>query len=136
MGMLAVFCTNAINILAGINGVEAGQSFVIAISILIHNIIELNGPSAENHLFSMYMIMPFIAVTAALLYYNWYIYISNCSPYSCLKLLLVSFVCLSYQMCVCVCEIGVWCMCGLWFMCTYMITRGLSAISVVEVDVG
>ena len=26
MGMLAVFCTNAINILAGINGLEVGQS--------------------------------------------------------------------------------------------------------------
>lgn len=25
MGMLAVFCTNAINIYAGINGLEAGQ---------------------------------------------------------------------------------------------------------------
>jgi UDP-N-acetylmuramyl pentapeptide phosphotransferase/UDP-N-acetylglucosamine-1-phosphate transferase len=25
MGLLAVFCTNAINILAGINGLEAGQ---------------------------------------------------------------------------------------------------------------
>lgn len=30
MGMLAVFCTNAVNIYAGINGLEAGQvrSFV------------------------------------------------------------------------------------------------------------
>ncbi|KAF3430329.1 hypothetical protein E2986_11626 [Frieseomelitta varia] len=28
MGMLAVFCTNAINILAGINGLEVGQSLV------------------------------------------------------------------------------------------------------------
>lgn len=26
MGMLAVFCTNAINILAGVNGLESGQS--------------------------------------------------------------------------------------------------------------
>ena len=41
MGMLAVFCTNAINILAGINGVEAGQALVIAISVLIHNWIQI-----------------------------------------------------------------------------------------------
>ena len=34
MGMLAVFCTNAINIYAGINGLECGQSYVIACSIL------------------------------------------------------------------------------------------------------
>lgn len=43
MGMLAVFCTNAINIYAGINGIEAGQSIVIALSILVENIIEFNG---------------------------------------------------------------------------------------------
>lgn len=43
MGMLAVFCTNAINILAGINGIEAGQSLVIAASIIIFNMVELNG---------------------------------------------------------------------------------------------
>jgi len=39
MGTLAVFCTNSINIYAGINGIEAGQSFIIACFILIHNII-------------------------------------------------------------------------------------------------
>lgn len=43
MGMLAVFCTNAINILAGVNGLEAGQSFVIAVSVVIFNILELSG---------------------------------------------------------------------------------------------
>jgi len=43
MGMLAVFCTNAINILAGINGIEAGQSLVIAASIIAFNLVELNG---------------------------------------------------------------------------------------------
>ena len=43
MGMLAVFCTNAINILSGINGLETGQSFVIGISVLIFNFIELSG---------------------------------------------------------------------------------------------
>lgn len=43
MGMLAVFCTNAINIYAGINGIEVGQSVVIAISILIENLIEYDG---------------------------------------------------------------------------------------------
>ncbi len=41
MSMVAVFCTNAINILAGVNGLEVGQSIVIAISILIFNLVEL-----------------------------------------------------------------------------------------------
>ena len=41
MGMLAVFSTNAINILAGVNGLEVGQSLVIAISVLIFNTFEI-----------------------------------------------------------------------------------------------
>jgi UDP-N-acetylglucosamine--dolichyl-phosphate N-acetylglucosaminephosphotransferase len=41
--MVSVFCTNAINILAGVNGLEVGQSIVIAVSILIFNLIELQG---------------------------------------------------------------------------------------------
>ena len=73
MGMLAVFCTNAINILSGINGVEAGQSLIIAISILVLNFIELQGTCCwQAHLFSAYFMMPFIAVCSALLYYNWW----------------------------------------------------------------
>jgi len=51
MGMLAVFCTNAINILAGINGIEAGQSLVIAASIIIFNILELNGKKENIHVY-------------------------------------------------------------------------------------
>ena len=39
MMLLAVFCTNAINIYAGINGLEAGQSLVIASAALTHNFI-------------------------------------------------------------------------------------------------
>ena len=37
MGLLAVFCTNAINIYAGINGLEAGQTFVTACFVLAMN---------------------------------------------------------------------------------------------------
>lgn len=43
MGMLAVFCTNAINILAGINGIESGQALFISGSIIVFNLLELNG---------------------------------------------------------------------------------------------
>ena len=43
MGMLAVFCTNAINIIAGINGIEAGQGLIIACSVAIFNMLEYNG---------------------------------------------------------------------------------------------
>ncbi|NXJ71081.1 GPT acetylglucosaminephosphotransferase, partial [Rostratula benghalensis] len=72
MGMLAVFCTNAINILAGINGIEAGQSLVIAASIIIFNIVELNGDYREDHIFSLYFMIPFFFTTLGLFYHNWY----------------------------------------------------------------
>ncbi|KAM7532645.1 hypothetical protein Aperf_G00000130831 [Anoplocephala perfoliata] len=71
MGMLAVFCTNAINIYAGINGLEAGQSIVIALSVMIFNLIELSGPEWQAHLFSLYFLLPFTGVTLALLQRNW-----------------------------------------------------------------
>eukprot|EP00126_Sphaerothecum_destruens_P004562 Sdes_comp18257_c0_seq1m7884 len=75
MGMLAVFLTNAINILAGVNGLEVGQSVVIGVSILVNDVIQIKGGydfSRDNHLFSMYFMFPFVACSLALLYFNWY----------------------------------------------------------------
>ena len=37
LAMLAIFCTNAINILAGINGLEVGQSIVIGNDVIFRN---------------------------------------------------------------------------------------------------
>lgn len=71
MGMLAVFCTNAINILAGINGLEVGQSIVIAFSIMIFNLIEMSGVLWKNHRFSLYFMIPYIGTSLALLKHNW-----------------------------------------------------------------
>jgi len=72
MGLLAVFCTNAINILAGVNGLEVGHALVIGTSLMLHNLLELWGPLRETHLFSLYLLLPFLGVSAALLYHNWY----------------------------------------------------------------
>jgi UDP-N-acetylglucosamine--dolichyl-phosphate N-acetylglucosaminephosphotransferase len=75
MGMLAVFCTNAINIFAGINGLEAGQSYVIGCAVLFHNLIEIRYSGTEdqeNHLFSVMLMMSFVGVTLGLLRHNWY----------------------------------------------------------------
>jgi len=74
MGLLAVFCTNAINIYAGINGLEAGQSYVIGCFVLFHNLIEIhiNSESKENHLFSVMVMLSFVGVTLGLLRHNWY----------------------------------------------------------------
>lgn len=77
MGLLAVFCTNSINIHAGINGLEVGQTVVIAAAILIHNIMQI-GASMDNseyqqaHAFSIYLVQPLFATSLALLSYNWY----------------------------------------------------------------
>lgn len=82
MGLLAVFCTNAINIFAGINGLEAGQSYVIACAILLHNLIEISNSSsadeqqqqqhASNHMLSLMTMLSFVGVTLGLLRHNWY----------------------------------------------------------------
>jgi UDP-N-acetylglucosamine--dolichyl-phosphate N-acetylglucosaminephosphotransferase len=77
MGMVAIFCTHSINIMAGINGVEVGQSLVIACSIAINDLLFLQSdkteaPAIETHLFSLYFILPFIGVSLGLLIHNWY----------------------------------------------------------------
>ena len=39
MGLLCVFTTNSINIFAGLNGLEVGQSIIIGSFVLMHNLI-------------------------------------------------------------------------------------------------
>lgn len=74
MGLLAVFCTNAINIYAGINGLEVGQSYIIGCAVLFHNLVEIQSGSLsrENHVFSAMIMLSFLGVSLALLRHNWY----------------------------------------------------------------
>lgn len=76
MGMLTIFCTHSINILAGINGIEAGQALVIGLSVIANDTLYIfNNPdraSVEAHLFSLYFMVPFVAVTFSLLWHNWF----------------------------------------------------------------
>ncbi|KAG4415345.1 hypothetical protein IFR04_011494 [Cadophora malorum] len=78
MAAIAIFCPNSINILAGINGIEVSQSLVIAILLVINDAFYLIGPfpplhpATDSHLFSLYMLLPFIGVSLALLCHNWY----------------------------------------------------------------
>eukprot|EP00793_Prasinoderma_coloniale_P003079 PRCOL_00006546-RA len=76
---LAVFCTNSINIHAGVNGLEAGQSLVMSAAVLVLNLSHLawldpavDGARYEAHLLSVFLMGPFYAATAALLLFNWY----------------------------------------------------------------
>lgn len=74
MAMLAVFCTNAINILAGINGLEVGQSMILAISVIIFNVTEIFlNYGMRHHHFSLYLLLPYLATTVALWKYNKYV---------------------------------------------------------------
>lgn len=72
MALLAVFCTNAINILAGINGLEVGQSLIIAGSIATFNVVEafVFAHNQSDHLFSLYLMVPYFATSLALWHYN------------------------------------------------------------------
>ena len=80
MGAIAIFCPNSINILAGINGIEVSQSLVIAFLLLGNDLLSLYAlpgdrtqhPATELHLFSIYMLLPFIGASFALLSHNWY----------------------------------------------------------------
>jgi UDP-N-acetylglucosamine--dolichyl-phosphate N-acetylglucosaminephosphotransferase len=72
MAIISVFCTNSINIYAGINGLEVSQSIVISIAVIIHNIIQLGSPNAPQHYLSLFLILPFLSVSLALICYNWY----------------------------------------------------------------
>ena len=71
--MLSIFCTNSINILAGINGIEVGQSVVIGASIVIFNLVELPSSWGSKHVFSLYLLLPFMGVSLALLKHNWWV---------------------------------------------------------------
>ncbi|KAL4979949.1 glycosyl transferase family 4-domain-containing protein [Aspergillus desertorum] len=76
MAAVAIFCPNSINMLAGINGVEVAQSLVIAVLLMINDALYLitpfRHPATDSHLFSLYFLFPFVGVSLALLYHNWY----------------------------------------------------------------
>jgi UDP-N-acetylglucosamine--dolichyl-phosphate N-acetylglucosaminephosphotransferase len=76
MAAVAIFCPNSINILAGINGIEVSQSLVIALLLVLNDSMYLLAPyphpATDSHLFSLYMLLPFIGVSLALWWHNWY----------------------------------------------------------------
>ncbi|KAF1913350.1 UDP-GlcNAc-1-phosphate transferase [Ampelomyces quisqualis] len=78
MALMSIFSSNSINILAGINGIEVAQSLVIAVLIVINDVLYLSPftayphPATDSHLFSLYLLLPFIGVSTALLMHNWY----------------------------------------------------------------
>lgn len=87
MSALSIFAPNSINILAGINGIEVGQSLVIAGLLVLNSSLYLvpfpgnpvinsynhhPHPATESHLLTLYILLPFIAVSLALYIHNKY----------------------------------------------------------------
>ena len=100
MVALVVFCSNAINILAGVNGLEVGQTVVIAAAVACHNLLAIRAgterlnaasgvkggffsaaaspdlaslrASIDGHLFSLYLMLPLAGTSLGLLWHNWY----------------------------------------------------------------
>jgi UDP-N-acetylglucosamine--dolichyl-phosphate N-acetylglucosaminephosphotransferase len=76
MAGVAIFSPNSINILAGINGIEVTQSIVIALLLAVNDCLYLltpyPHPATDSHLFSLYFLLPFLGVSFALLWHNWY----------------------------------------------------------------
>ena len=73
MCLLAIFCTNSINILAGINGLEVGQSLIIAATIILYNFIQILNPKEDKifeNVFSLSIVLPFFFCSLALFIYN------------------------------------------------------------------
>lgn len=70
MSMLAIFCTNSINIYAGINGLEVGQSLIIAISIILYNLVEIIRGTVNENIFSITIVLPFFMCSLALFMFN------------------------------------------------------------------
>ena len=74
MCLLSIFCTNSINIYAGINGLEVGQSLIISLTIILYNLIEiiLHDGQVEENLFSMSIMIPFFTCSLGLFIFNKY----------------------------------------------------------------
>lgn len=77
MSAVSIFSPNSINILAGINGLEVGQSVVLALIFLVNDFCYLfsrniSQAAHDSHLFSVIFIIPFVGVSLALLQYNWF----------------------------------------------------------------
>ena len=70
IALMTVFCTHSINIYAGINGLEAGQSLIVACFLLWHSLYYWN--TNDQAKAAAQILLPFIMSTFALLHFNWF----------------------------------------------------------------
>ena len=78
LSMLTVFGTNAINILAGLNGLEVGQSIVLTVAVIANVLVQMNRHEwdawqfNDETVFSLYILVPFLCCSVALWIFNRY----------------------------------------------------------------
>ena len=89
MASLSIFAPNSINIFAGINGLEVGQSLVLTLLLLLNSSLYLvpfpfnpvlnhtytdqhPHPASPAHLMTLYLLIPFFGVSLALWMHNRY----------------------------------------------------------------
>ena len=88
MAAVSIFTPHSINILAGINGIEVGQSLVIATLLIINSslyllpfpgnpvlgsgFVEHPHPATNLHLLALYLLLPLFGVSLALYLHNRY----------------------------------------------------------------
>ncbi|KAI0916780.1 hypothetical protein AcW1_007859 [Taiwanofungus camphoratus] len=56
MSLLSTFCTNSINILAGINGSEVSQALIIALSVILNDLLYLPWPTGFRILLPLHIL--------------------------------------------------------------------------------
>lgn len=71
--LLGIYQTNTINIYAGINGLEVGQSIVAACGMLLYFFLTavISG-SYDQYIYSTYLLVTFLGSTVALMRFNAY----------------------------------------------------------------
>ncbi|WQF83576.1 Putative glycosyl transferase, family 4 [Colletotrichum destructivum] len=76
MACIAMFCPQSINMLAGINGIEVSQCIVVSLLLVLNDCLYLftpyPHPATDSHLFSLYLLLPWLGVSFALVLHNWY----------------------------------------------------------------
>lgn len=81
MASLAIFATNCINIYAGVNGLEVGQSIVVVCSVIANDLLylfhdafigSLQPDTVRAHTISLFFVVPLLSVSLALIKFNWF----------------------------------------------------------------
>ena len=73
LALICVFCTNSINIYAGVNGLESGQTAIISFSVILYALRHMaEAADADRKAMTLLLQLPFLGVCTALFRLNRY----------------------------------------------------------------